>query len=77
MQQIKFEIKNNKLDQLQGMSAKMAANGIRTHARTTTNQWEAAEELKKELHEIQELQIFDSDILLPCQKKFHSKLDGT
>jgi len=33
---IKFEIRNNKLDQLQGtrMSAKMAANGIRTHART-------------------------------------------
>jgi len=25
---IKFEIRNNKLDQLQGMSAKMAANGI-------------------------------------------------
>jgi len=24
---IKFEIRNNKLDQLQGMSAKMAANG--------------------------------------------------
>jgi len=27
-------IRNNKLDQLQGMSAKMAANGIQTHART-------------------------------------------
>jgi len=34
---IKFEIRNNKLDQIQGISAKMAANGIRTHART--NQW--------------------------------------
>jgi len=31
---IKFEIRNNKLDQSRGMSAKMAANGIRTHART-------------------------------------------
>jgi len=30
----KTEIRNNKLDQLQGMSAKMAANRIRTHART-------------------------------------------
>jgi len=30
----KFEIRNSKLDQLQGLSAKMAANGIRTHART-------------------------------------------
>jgi len=29
-----FEIRNNKLDQPQGMSAKMAANGIRIHART-------------------------------------------
>jgi len=29
-----LEIKNNKLDQIQGMSAKMAANGIRTHTRT-------------------------------------------
>jgi len=31
---IKFKIRNNKLDQLQGMSAKMAANGIWTHAGT-------------------------------------------
>jgi len=31
---IKLEIRNKKLDQLQGMSAKMAANGIRTHACT-------------------------------------------
>jgi len=38
---IKFEIKNNKLDQLQGMSSKMAANGIRTHGRT--NQWRTLE----------------------------------
>jgi len=29
-----FEIRSNKLDQLQGTSAKMAANGIRTHACT-------------------------------------------
>jgi len=31
---IKFEMRNNTLDQLQGMLAKMAANEIRTHART-------------------------------------------
>jgi len=31
---IEFEIRNIKLDQPQGMSAKMAANGNRTHART-------------------------------------------
>jgi len=31
---IEFEIRINKLDQPQGMSAKMAANGIRTHALT-------------------------------------------
>jgi len=30
----KLEIRNNKLHQLQDMSVKMAANGIRTHART-------------------------------------------
>jgi len=34
---IKFEIRNNKLDQLQSMSAKMAVNGIWIHAHT--NQW--------------------------------------
>jgi len=38
---IKFKIRNNKLDQLQGMSAKMAANEIWTHART--NQWRTLE----------------------------------
>jgi len=38
---IKFEIRNNKLDQLQGMSANMAASGIRAHART--NQWHTLE----------------------------------
>jgi len=31
---IKFKIKNNKLNQLQGMSAKTAAYEIRTHACT-------------------------------------------
>jgi len=31
---IKFEIRNNKLDQLKSMSAKMAANGFRIHDRT-------------------------------------------
>jgi len=31
---IEFEIRNIKLDQLQGMSAKKAANRIRAHART-------------------------------------------
>jgi len=30
-----LKIRNNTLDQPQGMSAKMAANGIRTHARTS------------------------------------------
>jgi len=30
-----FEIRNNKLDQPQGMSVKMAANWIRTHAAPT------------------------------------------
>jgi len=38
---IKFEIRNNKLDQPLGVSAKMAANGIRTHDRT--NQWRTME----------------------------------
>jgi len=31
---LNYTIRNNKLDQLRGMSAKMAANGIRTHAHT-------------------------------------------
>jgi len=31
---IKFEIRNDKLDQLQDMSTKMAENGFRIHART-------------------------------------------
>jgi len=29
-----LDVRNDKLDQLQGVSEKMAANGIRTHART-------------------------------------------
>jgi len=31
-------IRNNKLDQLQGMSAKMTANGIRIHVCTNQSQ---------------------------------------
>jgi len=38
---ITVRIKNNKLDQLQCMSAKMVANGIGTHARN--NQWRTLE----------------------------------
>jgi len=38
-----MEIRNYKLDQPQGIPAKMAANGILTHART--NQWHTLENL--------------------------------